>query len=483
MFRMLGIFFFVLFSAVASASAYTEGELYSDFDARLLTADEKRFLQTALAFDGYYNGMIDGAWGRGSQASLERYVSTTLQVRGKVPNWAVALIAGTSSAVFQLGGWEERYFPELDMSFLVPSGQLRQGEVSDIFINFNHTASSLGYSLTRGDAPQVMRLHEFTVGRAVAGSEPYTVRKSELWITSTRTTDGVTLYTRSDFRRGAWSTIMLSASDRDSGILAAVSGSIRQSAAPAIYFPSGTLSRGWALVQAISEQGKDGEPPSGVAAGMPEVRHPSQSEAEGGASSGTGFMVSSLGHVLTNAHVVEGCRTIQVEGSIANLLASDSELDLALLQSKALAGQPGATFAASPAVLNSDLTVAGYPLVGILGGLNVTRGSLSSLKGFAGDTSTMQISAPVQPGNSGGPVLNSDGQIVGVVVSKLDAKLVSDAIGDIPQNVNFAIRGEIAKLFLVQNNVLPVTAAPQDKPTPEALAQIAVGITKFISCE
>jgi len=84
----------------------------------------------------------------------------------------------------------------------------------------------------------------------------------------------------------------------------------------------------------------------------------------------------------------------------------------------------------------------------ILGGPNVTRGSVSSMKGMAGDAMNMQITAPVQPGNSGGPVMDQFGGVVGVVVSKLDAGRMADIAGDIPQNINFAIRGEITELYL-----------------------------------
>lgn len=108
----------------------------------------------------------------------------------------------------------------------------------------------------------------------------------------------------------------------------------------------------------------------------------------------------------------------------------------------------------------------------------------ASLKGIAGDAATMQISAPVQPGNSGGPAVDMSGNVVGVVVSKLDAKLVADATGDIPQNVNFAVRGEIAKLFLFQNGVTPVLAghADQGQLEPVELAKQLEQVTRLVEC-
>lgn len=79
-------------------------------------------------------------------------------------------------------------------------------------------------------------------------------------------------------------------------------------------------------------------------------------------------------------------------------------------------------------------------------------------------------------------MLNSDRHVVGVVVSKLDDQVVLDAIGDIHQNANGAISPRIAKLFLVQNGVLPVSGVPGERPAPEQLAQNAAGFTRFIFC-
>jgi serine protease Do len=129
------------------------------------------------------------------------------------------------------------------------------------------------------------------------------------------------------------------------------------------------------------------------------------------------------------------------------------------------------------------VTVIGYPLTGLLGGINVTRGTVSSLTGIQGDSSKMQISAPVQPGNSGGPVLNSTGAVVGVVVSKLNAKKMADLIGVIPQNVNFAIRSEIARLFLFQNGIEPVLVNGGEAISPVVLAEEATKYTAHVSCD
>jgi S1-C subfamily serine protease len=101
-----------------------------------------------------------------------------------------------------------------------------------------------------------------------------------------------------------------------------------------------------------------------------------------------------------------------------------------------------------------DLVVFGYPLLGLLSSSgNLTRGSLTAMAGVQDDVRYMQISAPVQPGNSGGPVLDMGGEVIGVVTYKLDALETMKAAGDIPQNVNFALKASILRLFLDSHSI------------------------------
>ena len=93
--------------------------------------------------------------------------------------------------------------------------------------------------------------------------------------------------------------------------------------------------------------------------------------------------------------------------------------------------------------------VYGFPLSGSIASTgNATIGNVSALVGLRDDPRMLQISAPVQPGNSGGPLMDLSGAIVGIVVGKLDAAKVMEVIGDIPQNVNFAIKANVAQGFL-----------------------------------
>lgn len=217
----------------------------------------------------------------------------------------------------------------------------------------------------------------------------------------------------------------------------------------------------------------------------PSRENPRQNDA---AASGSGFAVSIGGLVLTNAHVVAGCGALRVvtpdpSRLPAILVAVDRLSDLALLKVSRSFSKV-AEFRSGRAVrLGEDVTALGFPLHGLLAsGVTVSSGSVSALAGIANDTGRIQISAPVQPGSSGGPLLDASGAVVGVVVSKLDALKMVAATGDIPQNVNFAIKGEVARLFLESQGVTPQAAGGFAPKARDEVAAIGREFTVLVEC-
>lgn len=185
---------------------------------------------------------------------------------------------------------------------------------------------------------------------------------------------------------------------------------------------------------------------------------------------GTGFFVSATGHILTNAHVVRNCSTIHVTGdrvalAPAALKGADATHDLALLE---LPKPPPPALPVLPwredVPLGGQVAVFGFPYFGTYAATGTfTRGDVTALAGLAGNSAHLQISAPIQPGNSGGPVGNEQGQVVGVVVGRLSSAHVVQHTGDLPQNVNFAIKSAQARSFL-QVHGLSVPAADPRAP-------------------
>jgi S1-C subfamily serine protease len=206
--------------------------------------------------------------------------------------------------------------------------------------------------------------------------------------------------------------------------------------------------------------------------------------------SGSGFVVSRNAYIVTNNHVVADC-VGDIHGNLVGqapvklrVVSADEENDLALLQgTKKFKEKDIATIRAS-AVNSGDQVVAiGYPLHGLLtSDLTVTTGIISSLAGLHNDTRFLQISAPVQPGNSGGPLHDNSGNIVGVVSAKLDALRMVKATGDIPQNINFAIKTGALRDFLDNSAVPYQTADPGSEMKTADIASAARTYTMLISC-
>ena len=169
-------------------------------------------------------------------------------------------------------------------------------------------------------------------------------------------------------------------------------------------------------------------------------------------ASGSGAIVTTEGHVLTAGHVVAGASRVKIftaQGmKTATVLRIDEANDLAVLK-LAEGTYPALPVTSSRKIrLGQAVATIGFPNIEIQGfSPKVTRGEISSLNGIGDDPRAWQISVPVQPGNSGGPLLDEDGNVIGVVVSKLGLK-AAQATGDIPQNVNYAVKSTYALALL-----------------------------------
>lgn len=208
------------------------------------------------------------------------------------------------------------------------------------------------------------------------------------------------------------------------------------------------------------------------------------------ASSGTGFFVTAGGEIITNFHVIDGCQSPLVlhgraPSITATIVAQDKTNDLALLKVEKEVDK----FAHFNVKVRLGESVAafGYPLSSILSsGGNFTLGSVTALTGLSDDSRFLQTSAPVQPGNSGGPLVDYYGNVAGVVTGKFNAFAAMVATGDIVQNVNFAIRSSTAVSFLLANGVdvaIVDGASAQSRLEPPDLADFVTNMSVAIRCE
>ena len=195
--------------------------------------------------------------------------------------------------------------------------------------------------------------------------------------------------------------------------------------------------------------------------------------------SGSGFVINKNGNLVTNAHVVEGCSSLRVKnpkdtsGFAAQLVSANQSLDVAVLKVPISSMSEYAVFAKTIEI-GSDVAAFGYPLSDTLGkDLKVTKGNISSMSGISGDPRFLQFTAPIQPGSSGGIVVDSHGHAVGISTARLEDE----------QLVNFAVKGTVVQSFLAEKNIdfFAVDGMADIPPIAESVAK-AEQYTKIIEC-
>jgi S1-C subfamily serine protease len=162
---------------------------------------------------------------------------------------------------------------------------------------------------------------------------------------------------------------------------------------------------------------------------------------------GSGFLVKG-GFILTCWHVVDGAERISIvvdgKDHIANLVQHDEANDIAVLQILSITSAPALNYS-DEAKLGQKVFTLGFPHPDLQGtDVKFTTGTISSLTGIGNSPRYYQISAPLQSGNSGGALFNEKGNFIGIVAAKLDSIATLSMTGDLPQNVNYAIKAGYA---------------------------------------
>jgi S1-C subfamily serine protease len=200
------------------------------------------------------------------------------------------------------------------------------------------------------------------------------------------------------------------------------------------------------------------------------------------AATGTGFVVHPSGVIVTANHVIDGASTITAQCGAgtpldATVRSKSAALDLAVLAVRAPAPLMYLDVARDVAdiQLGSSIFTIGFPVTELLGNdAKYTEGTISGLSGVAGDASFFQVSVPIQPGNSGGALVDSRGRVIGVVLSTASAPLFLGLTGSLPQNVNWAVKSPA-----VRSLFMPPAARPAAGSREAAIKQ-AVAATCFI---
>ena len=202
------------------------------------------------------------------------------------------------------------------------------------------------------------------------------------------------------------------------------------------------------------------------------------SKEKKGGGSGTAFFINSGGNLVTNNHVVENCTELNVSFNNkqipVSVLKSDKNLDLAVLKSD-IKPKSFILLTKNASTKLQDIFAAGYPLgKGLSDDLKITSGIVSSVKGFRDNVNQIQIDAAINPGSSGGPIVNENGYLVGVSVAGLDKSKT--------ESVNFGIKSSSLEQFLISNKIKFKKPFYEFSKNKNELRKLLENSTVYISC-
>jgi serine protease Do len=525
-------FVLALFLWVGTAQSQS---LQDEFDATGLDYPEKRLMQAALAFSGDYLGLLDGDWGAGSQRALDAYALRTTGSSRPTYETAGTLLSAFGTEV-ATNDWQVIYFESLGVSYAHPLGLLIESPDQSV-MQFDSPDDSFSVVVDYADRTGATAVHAYVYGQGQDRPPPYQNYQDDRLITSVALPGGLLAYVRSDWVGDGYVTFSIIAADQHRTRLSLIAGSLQKGQAPQFVLPANgrlaailTGGAAYAAVQPDPNPFDDIDPDVGTGTNpfgtTPDTTVTPQPEVDPGtpdvaaipdpfdngdvltedppdapedwnsgnfSSSGTGFYINR-DFLVTAAHVIEGCRRMELsDTTVLEIVRSEPDLDLAVLK---IPGDPAVLFEPgesdvwlelSPqldAKLGETVTALGFPYLGRFGqGLTVTGGNVSALPGGTFGESQIMISAPVQPGNSGGPLLNADGEVIGVVVARIDDIIVLEETGTLPQNMNFAVTNSELNNFLKRAQV---TYPPSDgqgfdlsRGVPEAVSASVVPLFCF----
>lgn len=424
-----------------------------------LTKDERKELQTALQWYGFYDARIDGSFGPGTRKSMAAWQEANgLEPTGILTSRQRATLTANHAADLAEFGFVSVTEPEAGIEITLPLSLVAFDHYEPPFVHFTEKdGSGLRIMLISqpGGAEALAGLYDIlqTLEVVPAAGER---SKSGDSFTINAESDAVQSYAYAQADKGMVKGYLVvwkpQDADRMTRILPALQSSFRGVGDKA-------LDPGLVPMEDAAR--------AGLLAGL-EVKKPKLSRS--------GFYVDATGHVLTTAEAVVGCSRITLDHDTeADLTLTEGAL--ALLTPRApLAPTHFAGFANATPRVGSEIAVAGYSYEDRLPAPVLTFGSFDEATGLNGEADLARLSAPVLAGDAGGPVLDSTGAVVGM--------LLPAATGDkvLPQGVAMAANAASLTAALTKAGVAATAASATAPATPDALNAQAIGMTVLVSC-
>lgn len=456
---------------------------------------DRRFLQAALVWSGDYVGLTDGDWGARSAAALEAWAAREAGGAARSPEALRPLLMPLVEEVWS-DGWGVINLEDVGLSVALPSALLGPMVEVGAGLEARSLGDDLVFRVLFDDVAGTWAMHDWMAANHAGPEEFYASDRGDRMVSAATLGNGKRVYLRSALMDGFVLSMQVIAEPWQRGRLELIASTMQWGRAPDLWpAPGGPLD-----LMLSAEPPAASPPPAAVASAAPPAvgsgamngarARPSSAALAPAAgpplATGTGFFVNNT-DIVTAAHVIEGCGSLWLEedGAALAAIAADPVLDLAVLSSARrstrwlpLAVQAGPR-------LGEPVFALGFPYAGTElmadQGLSVTGGNVSALPRSEDAGARVMVSAPVQPGNSGGPLLGASGAVLGVVVSRADDLAVLDRTGTLPQNMNFVTPVGRLVPFLEGAGVLfppsvPGEGADLSAGIPDAVQQAVVMI-------
>lgn len=452
-------------ASVTAQAGYRDAERW--FNA--LPLDDRSAIQLALIWVGTYNGLVDGEVGRRTYRSIQEYQrSIDAPPTGILSRPQLEELMALSGRLMDEIGFDvvsdeaTGLRLALPMALLSPSGPTRRGfrwASPDRAVEVETISMPVA---EQGYEQLYQRLSRDRASRRVT----YRTFKPSFFVVSGYT-GGRKFYSRFQPSPTATRGFSLAWDPSLSPVLDRVAVAMSSLVAHESGMPD------QATTEVVPEEPVAPEP---------------EDRTTGELSQGTAFFVSPAGHLVTNDHVVERCRDAAIrlpDGQVggATILARSSRDDLAILKATIAPAAVAEFRDGQPVRVGEGVVVYGFPLVGKFGmtGGVLTTGHVSALAGPGDHSGILQMTAPVQTGNSGGPLLDQSGNVIGVVTWK-SGLLPTEGGFEVVQNMNFAVKSSIVT-NLLQTHRVPYLSKVSDTELPTTdIADAARQYTALVIC-
>ena len=426
---------------------------------RLLSREERMELQVALQSAGFYNSAIDGAFGRGTRASMADWqAANNYEETGILTTAQRQVLMDQYNAPLISVGMRLHTDAKAGIQMQMPMGAIAFDHYEPPFAHYNST-SELGARVLLisqpGDKATLYGLFDIMQTLEIVPLEGPRQKKGNTFTLVGRNRDIVS-YTQAELKGGQIKgfTLIWPTGDKDrrARVLTAMKTSFTRT--------DGVLD---------PAEGGDSAQSIDLISGL-QVRKPRLSRS--------GFFVDDRGTVLTTAEAVENCTRLTIDHDyVAEVVARDDNLGVAVLRpANNLAPMSVARFRNESPRLQADVTVSGYSYEGVLGAPTLTFGTLTDVKGLSGEANQQRLAMAAQPGDAGGPVIDVSGGVIGML-------LPSPSNGrKLPDNVSLAAQSAALQAIMDRAGVAAQSTSERGAITPVEMNRLAEGMTVLVSC-